>query len=588
MRGLKPNATYSGCDPASPVDPPYFLFLHFRDVDHFGHEGCFEDGVPAACPSIPGVVDTYTEAIKEVDRLIYEYIWQEIVGGTNPYFNPSNTTLIITTDHGRNDYGNSEDFKSHGTLNWANRAIFLLGIGPGIVKNQVITNIVRQHEDVVPTIGSIFGISTPEVEGVKMTELWGTPQGNFLYQRSEVRAMAVGGYLHVVWSQRNITTGDREIWYQRINPGTVPNGWTIPVPNPNPQPVKLSLDVDISGNQLTNTQPALYVRGQNVHVAWHVTKSPRQGGDNRTDIYYRSGQGGGTDWTLPPETVALSLSEFTTTNHMFYYAPTTVLEVEQSTHNKRVWLITSKFSNTLLGFYKNLPNGAWGKVTIVDPGTCIEDPYDPDNERQCDNYDAQYAQHTRAAAQGTNVEVVWQALENTDYRWRVFRGNHSNWGVPSQWTISQVTSSTYQTYLPTVEYQGNNLNVLWADNRELIGGNPVWRIWGNQSTSAISGPQSFLPSVVAKNATFVYAAYSQLRQDPQNPSNLQYDIVWNKSDDGGVDWPIERQLIETSNPSLWPSIAYDNSIINAPKLWVVWREWNGTDWEIKGLPIADE
>ena len=594
MRGLKPDTiNYNGCT-ADTVPPPYFLFLHFRDVDHFGHKGCFKDGVPnpTDCPSTPGVVDTYTEAIQEVDRLIYEYIWQEIVGGTNPYFNPTNTTLLVTTDHGRHDY----NFKSHGTLNWADRAIFLLAIGPGIVQNQVITNIFRQHEDVVPTIGSIFGISTPEAEGVVMAELWGGSQGIFPYQRSEVRAMAVGGYLHVVWSQRNTTTGDREIWYQRIAPSTVPNGWTIPVPNPNPQPVKLSLDADSSGNQLTNTQPALYVRGQNVHVAWHATKSPRQGGDNRTDVYYRRGQGGGTDWTLPPEVVAQSLSEFTTTNHMFYYAPTTVLEVEQSTNSRRVWVITSKFSNTLLGFYKNLPDGLWTQVTIVTDEPCTEDPTDPDNERVCPppQYKAAYAQHTRAAAQGTNVEVVWQALEDDDYRWRVFRGNHRNWGVPTEWTITQEAlpnNPVVQTYLPSVEYQGNNLNILWTDNRVVEAGedpaiNPVWRIWGNQSTSAISGPQSFLPSVVAKNATFVYSAYSRV-----NPATGNYDIFWNKSDNGGVYWPNETLLtpVGTSpGPSLWPSIAFDNKMPLDLRLWVVWGEWNGTDWDIKGLPISNE
>lgn len=164
--------------------------------------------------------------------------------------------------------------------------------------------------------------------------------------------------------------------------------------------------------------------------------------------------------------------------------------------------------------------------------------------------------------------------------------SHSNWGQPGTWTISQVTSpvdNRAQTYLPTVEYQGNNLNVLWADNRELIGGNPVWRIWGNQSTSAISGPQSFLPSVVAKNANTVWAAYSRV-----NPATGDYDIFWNKSVTGGQYWLSETPLLPTPNPSLWPSIAYDNTMPLDLRLWVVWREWNGTDWDIKGLPITSE
>lgn len=162
----------------------------------------------------------------------------------------------------------------------------------------------------MPTIGYLFGrhgvaVQTPEAEGVVMRELFPGQTPSFPLQRGEARVMAADGYLHVVWSQRNPTTGDREIWYQRVDPLTVPTGFTIPAPSPNLAPVKLSAEVDGEGNFLTTTLPALYARGPRVYVAWHAVKSPRQGGDNLTPILYRQSLDGGLTWD-PVEVVAPS------------------------------------------------------------------------------------------------------------------------------------------------------------------------------------------------------------------------------------------------------------------------------------------
>ena len=72
----------------------------------------------------------------------------------------------------------------------------------------------RQQEDVAPTIASQLGLPLPDTEGVCMGELFITPPAGcagFPVQRSEPRVAAGGGNLHVVWTERSTTTGDRAV-----------------------------------------------------------------------------------------------------------------------------------------------------------------------------------------------------------------------------------------------------------------------------------------------------------------------------------------------------------------------------------------
>jgi hypothetical protein len=118
------------------VTKPRLLFLHFGGVDRQGHAN-----------TGPGPeAGEYDDAIRQVDEQIFTKIWGELCdlptgaeclqAGKNPDFRRNNTALFVTTDHGRESFTVQE----HGGLDWANRAIFLLGVGPGIQAAQVFTS----------------------------------------------------------------------------------------------------------------------------------------------------------------------------------------------------------------------------------------------------------------------------------------------------------------------------------------------------------------------------------------------------------------------------------------------------------------
>jgi hypothetical protein len=182
------------------------------------------------------------------------------------------------------------------------------------------------------------------------------------------------------------------------------------------------------------------------------------------------------------------------------------------------------------------------------------------------------AQRPDATVHGQQVDLVWQAV-GTDNRWDVFQSETTDFDSPDAWSVPADTPDGVTSHLPSVTLKGNTLNVLWADNADT-----AWKVRGSLASGAVSGDNAFLPDVVAKDSDIVYAAYSRV-----NPATLDYDIYWNKSITGGTFWQTETQLPGASlDPSLYPSVTYDQQGQHA---WVVWREGNGPNWQLKGQRI---
>jgi len=171
------------------------------------------------------------------------------------------------------------------------------------------------------------------------------------------------------------------------------------------------------------------------------------------------------------------------------------------------------------------------------------------------------------------------------------QGGHSNFADPSDWTVSNVTSTvdTVTSSGPAVGFFGNpnQPNYLWSDDLEELTCSagqcppqpcfpqPVWKVRGSRATAPISGADAFLPDAVMTTGQDVFAVYSRL-----NPGTADYDIYWNKSENGGVLWLGETRLAETTNaPSLYPSVTYR---AQGSEVWAVWREPVAGEWRIKG------
>lgn len=595
MRGTLPQITGGhvvGCS-SSTVEKPRFQFLHFGGVDHQGHQ----------CPTDPPCTG-YTTAIQQVDSQIFTKIWGELCdlatatdcqnAGKNPDFRRNNTVLLIATDHGRESFTAIQ----HGGLDWANRATFLFGIGPGISQGQILVNRTtvpagelgcqrksdlvvfpcRQQEDLAPTVAGLFGVTMPDAEGVQMPELLGQPEPSpvFPLQRSEAQVVAAQGSLHVVWSERNQATGERVIKYQRIDP---PLATSYDIPVTGPPVVTLSPATDSEGRRLNAFQPSLFIRlGQGqLRVAYSVTRSVQESGDNRADIYLTTSNDGGTTWNTP-ERVATSVVEtLAMPAPTAYFAPATVLEVQTGTQNSRLWVYTSRLMSKVVGFYRD-NGGAWSaEQTIARSSTSCLDTLDGiENPSAACPGPAFLGQRLDAAVQGARIDLEWQTV-SADNRWDVYQAEQSVFGGP--WNVTPVTgiSDGVTAHLPGVSLNGSTLNVLWSDNQEA---GPVWRVRGSRASSPISGTNAFLPDVAPKSSSEVYAAYSRV-----NPTTGDYDIYWNRSTTGGVSWGFEANLLLTTGiPSLFPSVTWDAQGTHA---WVAWREGSAPGWGIKAQQITE-
>lgn len=127
---------------------PRLIMISLLDPDEAAHLGQW---------------DNYRLFIEHDDEIIWD-LWQQLQA--DPFY-ASQTTLIVTNDHGR---GCGDGWINHGGANECNRHVMFLAVGPEIQPGRVVEQR-RTLRDIAPTIGYLLGFGTPLVEGEVMTEL---------------------------------------------------------------------------------------------------------------------------------------------------------------------------------------------------------------------------------------------------------------------------------------------------------------------------------------------------------------------------------------------------------------------------------
>lgn len=131
---------------------PSLLWITLHDMD-VAHSGSYS---------------LYIEGIQRTDRLCAE-IWREIQ--SQPEY-AGKTTMFILPDFGRDsdlDAGGN-GFQHHRTGDALSRTTWIMALGPGIRENIVVDRAVEPL-DLVPTLGSILGFSTPMGTGKPLAEV---------------------------------------------------------------------------------------------------------------------------------------------------------------------------------------------------------------------------------------------------------------------------------------------------------------------------------------------------------------------------------------------------------------------------------
>jgi len=128
---------------------PRLLMVNLHGTDRWAHQGNWA---------------RYNERIRNADNLTY-LLWQKIQ--SDPFY-ADQTTLFVTTDHGRHSYS----FRDHGDGCTGCQHVFFLALGPEIGRGVEISAPRRYLEDIGPTLGWLMGVPVPYVvDGEVMTEL---------------------------------------------------------------------------------------------------------------------------------------------------------------------------------------------------------------------------------------------------------------------------------------------------------------------------------------------------------------------------------------------------------------------------------
>jgi hypothetical protein len=113
-----------------------------------------------------GSFSMHLSGIKTADRLAWQ-LWQEIEA--NPEYK-GRTTMLILPEFGRDPDGSSTNgFFNHRANDDSTRDTWMMALGAGIDKPEVIERPIR-HVDVCPTLAGLLGCRPIESQGAKLTE----------------------------------------------------------------------------------------------------------------------------------------------------------------------------------------------------------------------------------------------------------------------------------------------------------------------------------------------------------------------------------------------------------------------------------
>jgi hypothetical protein len=229
---------------------PVISFIALGEIDAGGHSGDW---------------NRYIGAITRADVLIHRlYAGIQSVPGFNGH-----TTFFLTADHGRH----VTDWCCHGDNCYGCRHLPFLAIGPDFVSGVESWYPNAEQRDICATAGLLLGISTPQVAGRVMTELFINPDA-VSDAESPSRAPRIGpGPLRIIPSparQGVVVRLSPEMDVMGDDPGLA-SDWGASV-------------VDAQGRQIWGG----LVSGKQLADGWTLTRPPRWIGTGQTWLRLRA------------------------------------------------------------------------------------------------------------------------------------------------------------------------------------------------------------------------------------------------------------------------------------------------------------
>ena len=518
------EATWSAMQRVINDHHPELVFFHLGEVDHAGHNNW----------------GWYLEAIRDADRIVGD-LWNLL---QNDPFYQDQTTILVTTDHGRHDDQHG-GFKSHGGICEGDKRLFLLAVGPDIVQGQEFSQF-RQQVDICPTVGELMGFDTPYAMGRVLGEMitgYGGGTGHKAAQDVrttaaadtqvtdspgivEQPAIAVNGLgLHFAWVDDR--SSQREIWYKMKTPS---GQW--------------STAQQISASGMEARAPAIVADGERIHVVWQDYR------DGDWAIYHRQREADGT-WSAE-EMVAASIVEVGgDPGERCEMTMEPSVAVCQGQLLVAVPLMADR-----LRVYRRGSGGTWSAHTVVDAPTSEHVP----------TYSKILPQAAALACGNQACALTWQEVQSLDWQLRHSMG-HSCGG---SWETGEPPSFGSGSHDITAAMVGSDLHVAWVSSQYAV---PPHALSYTHKSAGVGWSQSrvlradgcWRPDIAAAPG-LVALAWEDYRDGM--PS-----IYLGRSLDDGSTW--SEQAITSGHYPSEPALATDGQ-----SAFVCWRDLRDGTWQL--------
>lgn len=479
------------------ADQPSMVFVNLQGTDALGHYGDY---------------DLYLEAIQLADRAV-ERIWSRIQN--DPHYS-SNTTLIVTTDHGRHDDSHG-GFSSHGGICHGCQHIMCLIVGPDTPSGVEVTRRTFQI-DIAPTIGELIGFDVPYADGQVLDEAVTGYDGPDRFIVKDPATDVYEGMVFVTWSDNS--TGSDEVYFLASFDGGNTFGDTV----------------QLSSSQAAAIQPDITADAVGVHVVW---LDFRQG---IWELYYRRSEDYGITWD-PEQRLAANIEEDENgQGHAMMWEPFILSELGGS-------MITVSAQPISIGALLSYDGGDTWEFELIDNSAFF-----PVSVNGC---------RLSAMAGVTWCDQAAEGDRNWDVYYKLSGVLGKNWNV-----LRQLSSNPSYSIQPNVDSNGNKrLGVAWADNE--FGS---FRIFFRKSHN--KGKKWFGRNVVSYGSGGSWQP--DLAWDRSAGDNVH--LVWTDYRDGngelyyrlynGSTWSDEERLTFTEGSVNLPSFAVDEY----GNTFMVWEE----------------
>ncbi len=333
---------------------------------------------------------------------------------------------------------------------------------------------------------------------------------------SENPSVAVSGdNIHVAWN--DYRDSNLEIYYKC----SLDNGGTW------------GSDTRLTNQDDESVFPSVAVSGDNIHVVWQDDR------DENDEIYYKRSLDNGGTWG--------SDTRLTNQDDVSGFPSVAV-----SGDNIHVVWQDFHDGNFEIYYKRSLDNGGtWGsdtRLTNQDDGSGLPS----------------------VAVSGDNIHVVW--YDNRDGNFEIYYkrslDNGGTWGSDARLTNQDRTSE-----YPSVAVSGNNIHVVWVDDRD--GNDEIYYkrsldnggIWGSDTRLTDQDDGSRIPSVAVSGDNIHVVWYDNRDTD--------FEIYYKRSLDNGGIWGSDTRLTDQDDGSRIPSVA-----VSGDNIHVVWYDDRDTDWEI--------